>query len=133
MSYPNNANQYLPGTIQTPSALVITNITKSYPMVVTIVINPVTEANTYTVGQLVRLNIPYSYQMFQANGLVGQIVSVNGNDIALDINSTNFDVFVVPSTPQIPASLSPSGSRNTEYNNGNASVLPFQSLNNRGN
>ncbi len=133
MSYPNNANQYLPGTIQTPSALVITAITNSYPMVVTIVVNPVNEANTYLINQLVRFTIPYSYQMFQLNGITGQIISVNGSNLTLDIDSTNFDAFVVPATPQIPASLSPAGSRNLEYNNTNAKATPFQSLNNRGN
>jgi len=102
-------------------------------MVVTVTVNPVTESNSYISGQLVRLNIPYSYGMFQANGLTGKIITVNGSDLSLDINSTQFDLFVVPgSTEEAPASLAPSGSRNLQFNN-NTDLVPFQSLNNIGN
>lgn len=134
MTVPNDANTYLPGTIQVPSSLVITGITNSYPMVVTTIINNVTEANTFIPGMVVSLNVPITYKMFQANGLQGEIVAVSGNDLYLDIDSRLFDVFLVPSSSQFqPASLSPSGSRNLEYNNNTANFVPFHSLNNRGN
>ena len=127
---PNNSNVYLPGTIQIPSSLNITSITNSYPMVVTAIINPVTEANTYIVGQVVRLTVPPTYGMFQANGLQGQILAISGLQFSLDIDSSQFDVFSMPSgNAEQPASLAPSGSRNLEFNNSTAQV-PFQSLNN---
>ncbi len=130
---PNNSNQYLPGVIAIPSSMVITAITNSYPMIVTVTIDPITESNSYQLNQLVKLFVPYSYGMIQANGLTGQILSVNGNDLYLDIDSRNFDVFSIPSDSLIqPASLSPSGSRNLIYNN-TTNRVPFQSLNNRGN
>lgn len=130
---PNDANQYLPGTIQIPSSIVIIAITNSYPMVVTISIDPVTESNTYIAGQLVRLTVPYSYGMFQADGLVGQILDVIGSNLYLDIDSRLFDVFAIPvSNRGTPASIAPSGSRNLELNNFTKQV-PFQSLNDRGN
>ncbi len=132
MSYPNNANQYLVGTIQTPSALEITAITKSYPMSVTINVDPITASNTYIAGQLVKLNIPYSYGMFQANGLVGKILSVGMSTLQLNIDSTHFDSFVVPPIGEQPASLAPAGAQNLEFSNLTRRV-PFQSLNNRGN
>ena len=130
---PNNANQYLPGTIQIPSSLLIVAITQSFPMIVTCTVNPVTASNTYIAGQLVILNIPYSYGMFQANQLVGQIILVNGLNFSLDIDSTLFDAFVIPPpTAEIPASLAPAGSRNLQFDN-TTTQIAFQSLNNRGN
>ncbi len=133
MIYPNNSNQYLPGTIAIPSSLDITAITQSYPMIVTVTVNPVTEANTYIPGQLVRLIVPRSYGMYQANQLTLKILMVTGSDLYLDVDSTYFDPFVVPaSTAETPASLAPAGSRNLEFNN-STNLVPFQSLNDRGN
>jgi hypothetical protein len=133
MTFPNNSNQYLPGVIQIPSTLEITALTNTYPAIVTISIEVVTAANTYIFGQLVRLNIPYSYGMSQANGLVATVLSNNGTQLVLDLNTTNFDPFVVPSgNVSQPASVAPAGSRNLEYNN-STDFVPFQSLNNRGN
>lgn len=125
-------NQYLPPVIAIPSALEITAITQSNQMVVTTTMNS-DQVNTYIVGQLVKLNVPYSYGMFQANGLFGTIVAVNAPQLTLNINSSMFDPFVVPaSTATQPASLAPAGSRNLQYNNG-TDLVPFQSLNNIGN
>lgn len=127
------ANNYLPGVIQIPSALLIIDITKSYPMVISFTVNNVTASNTYIAGQLVRLNVPYPYKMFQANGLVGQILSVGSTTMLVDIDSRGFDTFVTPASgTEQPASLSPSGSRNLEFSN-TTHDLPFQSLNNIGN
>lgn len=126
------ANQYLPPTIAIPSALEITAISQSNPMVVTISANS-DQFNTYIPGQLVKLMIPHSYGMQQASGLTRQITAVNGSQISLNIDSSGFDPFVIPaSTAEQPASLSPAGSRNLLFNNQTGQV-PFQSLNNTGN
>lgn len=128
-------NQYLPPVITIPSSLVITAITQSAPMVVTVAIgNSTTEANTYIVGMAVRLNVPQSYRMYQANGLVGTITGITGNQFTLNLNSLQFDPFVVPSgNVEQPATLAPNGSRNLQYNNNNTDLVPFQNLNNIGN
>ena len=130
---PNNSNTYLPGVIFTPSALQIIAITNAYPMVVTVSAIEDLQENTYQSGQLVKLFVPVSYGMIQANGLVGRIIDVSGDDISLDIDSRQFDVFVFPASgnPQ-PAALSPYGSRNLEFSN-LTSRVPFQPLNNIGN
>lgn len=127
-------NQYLPGVVQIPSSLLVTNITRSLPMVITVEVgNEDTASNTYIVGMSVRLVVPKSYGMFQANNLVGTIKDISGNDWTLDIDSTLFDAFIIPgSTAESPASISPNGSRNLEYSNTTKKV-PFQSLNNIGN
>ena len=102
-------------------------------MVVTVSVNPVTEANTYIEKQLVRLNVPITYGMYQANGLVGSVIDVIGSTMTLDIDSRLFDTFITPSAGQLqPATLAPSGSRNLQFDNTTRQV-PFQSLNNIGN
>lgn len=127
-------NTYLPPVIAIPSSLQITNITQASPMVVSVIIaNETTEANTYIVGMSVRLFVPVSYGMYQANKLVGTITAINGLDFTLNLDSSLFDAFVIPSgNAETPASISPSGSRNLQYNN-NTDLVPFQSLNNIGN
>jgi hypothetical protein len=128
------ANQYLPGVVAIPSALQITAISRSLPMVVTVSVDiPQTEANTYIVGMAVRLFIPRSYGMYQANGLVGTITAINGSDFTLNIDSSQFDPFAIPSgNTEAPASVAPAGSRNLQYSN-ETNAVPFQSLNNIGN
>lgn len=130
---PNNANQYLPGVIAIPSSLTITAITQAAPMVVIVSVNAATEANTYIAGQLVKLTVPKSYGMFQADGLVGKIISTGVNTLTLNIDSSRFDAFVIPTTgSEKPASLAPSGSQNLQFSNV-TNLVPFQSLNNIGN
>ena len=113
----------------------ITAITQSAPMVITVSIaSPSTEANTYIVGQAVKLYVPITYGMFQANGLVGTIIAISGSNFTLNLDSSLFDAFVVPSgNVTSPASISPAGSRNLQYTNGTSLAVPFQSLNNIGN
>jgi hypothetical protein len=126
------ANQYLPGVIQIPSTLLITGITQSFPMVITFTV-PSTGSNTYVVNQLVRLFVPRTWGMYQANGLTGRIMAVDSTNMSLNIDSTYFDSFIDgSSTSETPASLAPAGSQNLEYNN-TTNQVPFQSLNNIGN
>jgi hypothetical protein len=126
-------NQYLPGTIFTPSSLNIVAITQEMNMKVTCIVNPITEANIYIPGMLVRLFVPYSYGMYQANNLIGKITEVNGLVFTLNINSSWFDPFVIPSSGEQPASLAPSGSQNLQFDNTTANIVAFQPLNNQGN
>ncbi len=133
MTVPNNNNIYLPGVIQIPSSLTLISATRAYPMVITVSVNPATEVNSYQAGQLVRLMVPVTYGMFQANNLIGQILSMNGNDITLNIDSRQFDAFVIPTGSNFQvATIAPNGARNLTLDNDTNSV-PFQSLNNIGN
>lgn len=131
MAYPGNT--YLPGVIAIPSSLTITAITQAAPMVVTISINTITEANTYIIGQKVRLMVPNSYGMYQANGLIGRIIATGLNTLTLNIDSSGFDPFIIPAaSAEMPASLAPSGSQNLSFDN-NTNQVGFQSLNDIGN
>lgn len=129
---PNNANTFLAPVIAIPSSLQITAISQSNPMVITYSVNPNTASFSYIVGQLVKLTIPNSYGMQQANNIVRQIVSIGTGTVSLNIDSTNFDPFSAPSSGEQPASFSPYGSQNLQYSNATNSVA-FQSLNNVGN
>jgi len=128
------ANQYLPPVITIPSSLLITAISQSAPMVVSVEIGNVsTETNTYIVGMAIRLFVPKSYGMYQANNLVGTIIAINDSNFTLNWDSTLFDAFVIPSgNAETPASIAPFGSRNLQYDN-STDLVPFQSLNNIGN
>ncbi len=128
----NNANVYLPGTIQIPSSLELVAATQTNPMEITVSVNSTTASNTYREGQLIKLNIPFGYGMQQANGLVVKILEVSGNNFILDINSSQFDPFSIPASGTKPASIAPSGSNNLQMSN-TTNQISFQSLNNRGN
>lgn len=132
MTVPNNANTYLPGTIQIPSTLQIAAITQDYPAVITATVDDVTAYNTYIAGQQITLTIPFVYGMQQANGLTVKILLVDNLDFYVDMNSTSFDPFSIPVDTDQVASFSPSGSSNLEYSNG-TNYIAFQCLNNIGN
>lgn len=95
---------------------------------------PSTEANTYILGMAIRLFVPITYSMKQANNLVGTIIAINGSTFSLSLDSSNFDPFVIPmGSVESPASISPAGSRNLQYDNTNVQFVPFRNLNNIGN
>lgn len=124
-------NQYLPPVITIPSALEISAMSQAVNMVVTVAADS-DQVNTYLIGQLVRVTVPYSFKMWQANGSVGRVINVTGNMITLDIDSRYFDSFSNPNDGSGPASLAPFGSQNLAFDNTTAQE-PFQSLNNSGN
>jgi hypothetical protein len=94
---------------------------------------PTTGSNTYIAGQKVKLIVPITWGMFQANGLVGIITSVGTTTMTLNIDSTQFDPFIFnPTSVDSPATLVPYGSQNLQFSNATMD-LPFQSLNNIGN
>jgi hypothetical protein len=114
-------NIYLPPSPVAPPFLLISNITNSFPMVIT-----VTTSNNYVVGQLVHLSIPEDYGMIQADQMTGQILSIIGLNFSVNIDSTFFDPFIYPpSSTEKPATLSSGGSKNLY----NFQQVPFHSVN----
>ena len=123
-----SANTFLPGTPVGPTALLISAITQTSPMVITI--DASTPPYNYIVGQLVALTVPFDYGMYQANGLTAEIIAVNSLDLTVNVSATQFDAFVAPAMyTEMPASLASAGSRNTY----NFTTLPYHSLTNTGN
>lgn len=131
LNVPNNANQYLPPVIAIPSALEITGISNTNPMVVTVEANT-DQMNTYIPGQKVKLTVPVTFGMWQANGLIPTITAVGINTLTLNVNAMGFDAFIIPVSTNMIATLAPSGSSNLQFSNTTFQV-PFQSLDNIGN
>jgi hypothetical protein len=75
-----------------PAMRVITAITNGFPAIVTTDIN-----HNYQTGLIVRLDIPLSYGMVQADKLFGPITRIDATNFSLEIDTTSFDPFVVPS------------------------------------
>lgn len=124
-------NQYLPGVITIPSALLITGMTRSSPMVITFTV-PATSSNTYQPGMTVKLFVPRTWGMYQADNIIVKILTVGTNTMTVNIDSTQFDTFVDGSnSAETPASLAPFGSSNVQYSN--TTNIAFKSLNNIGN
>src|ERR1700676_437094 len=114
---PNYQNTYLPPVIAIPSALEIIAITQANPAVITVTGNP-DQINTYIPGQVVKLNVPVTYGMWQINNMSSPILFANGPYITLNINSINFDPFVIPPAGSLgPATIAPSGSQNLAFSN----------------
>lgn len=88
--------------------------------------------NTFVVGNQVQFQIPPQWGMRQLNYMKGYVTSVpDSTDIVVNINTSNFDAFVVPTpTPGVvldPAQVFLCGN----YNNGQlypsgVPVLPIQ-------
>jgi hypothetical protein len=121
-----SANIFLPPSPVVPMFLVIASITNANPMVVT-----TSTPNSWIAGQLAYFSIPFDYGMFQLNSMIGMLLSVDITNLILTfaIDSTKFDHFIIPSSGEQPATMSPAGSRNTY----NFVQLPFHSLGDFGN
>jgi len=101
----------------TPDRATITDITQAIPCVVT------TDANHgYFTGNVVRLNVPATYGMFQLDKLAVQVRVLSDTTFscwymlvptAVPVDSRGFPAFVIPTTPGFVASVIPIGSGST--------------------
>ncbi len=99
-----------------PAMRVIIAITNARNALVTTSIDGVTPADhKYITGTIVRLDIPVGFGMTQANKLFGPITVVSPTTFTIDIDTTFFDAFVIPT--QYP------------YSYQNAQSVPFGELN----
>lgn len=96
-----------------PQYLYITEITKATQAVVRTSVDPTAY---YVVGMKIHFSIPYSFGMYQMNGLTGTILAVNATNYTLtvDIDSSAFTTFAFPLTTLSPtaplfATLAPAG------------------------
>ena len=126
-----SANTFLAPSPVVPGMLLISNISNTYPAIITVVDSIY---NTYVVNQLIKLSVPASYGMVEADNKTTEITEVNGLDFTVSMNATQFSSFTIPDpnarpTPSQYATLSPAGSKNI-YNN---TAAPFHSLSNTGN
>lgn len=90
-----------------PAMRIITAITQSFPALVT-----TSFAHQYFSDTIVRLYVPIEFGMRQANQLQGTITVTAPDQFTIDIDTTNFDPFVVPPNPQQRAQVVPIGEEN---------------------
>lgn len=122
----------------------ITAITNGFPALVTTDLN-----HQYVTGQIVRIVIPldfggvnnattqmnqYSFGMVQINGKLGTITVTSLTQFTIDIDTTNFDPFVIPPDRVYPvgppaqvqfAQVIPVGERNSQTNAATINILPY--------
>lgn len=75
-----------------PAMRIITAITNAFPASVT-----TSFAHNYSTGTIVRLIVPMGFGMLQANNLTGTITVTSDTTFTIDIDTTSFDTFAVPS------------------------------------
>jgi hypothetical protein len=112
----------------TPDRSSITNITQAIPAVVT-----TSKPHGLFTGNVVRLNVPKTYGMFQLNNIAVQVSVLTNTTFAcyyslpppVPVDSRNYPAFVTPTNPGFVSSVIPIGSGITPQNN-----VPWQSQNN---
>lgn len=117
-----SANTFLAPSPVAPPFLVVSDITQASFAVVT-----VTTSNGYVIGQILHFSVPPGYGMLQIDQLTATIIEVDPTNLIFttDINTTNFNPFIFPSTVQKPATVASGGSKNIY----NISYVPFHSIN----
>lgn len=84
---------YINPTFQ-PAMRLIAAITNANPAVVT-----TTFAHLYLTGLIVRLDLPPAVGMPQANGMTGTITALSPTTFSINIDTTLFTPFAIPSMP----------------------------------
>ena len=74
-----------------PAMRIVTAITNGFPCIVTTSFD-----HNYKTGLVVRLDIPETYGMQQANQLFAPITYIDDTNFSMPIDTTYFDAFIVP-------------------------------------
>lgn len=112
-----------PFPVYQPAMRVISSITNGFPSVVTTTVN-----HQYLDGTIVRLIVPTGFGMVQANQLTGSILVLSPTTFSVDIDTTLFDVFVLPSSFPLDyndAQVIPVGEDNDTLLAATYNVLPY--------
>ena len=106
-----------------PATRLIASITQSNPAFVT-----TTFAHGYVSGIIVRLFIPKTCGMIEADQITGTITVTGGATFTVDIDTRNFNAFVVPVAPlpsqNICAWVVPIGETTLNMNAPEENVIP---------
>lgn len=105
MSAPNS--NYGPpfGANFIPNLQYITNITRSFPAIVTFL-----DDTNFTVAEWISFRIPPANGMIQLNNEKAQIISLTPNTVTIAVDTTNFYPFIYVQDPQVPCVAVPAGS-----------------------
>lgn len=77
--------------IYMPAVRDVTSVTNAFPAVVT-----TSFPHSYLSGLIVRMVIPSDYGMTQLNELKSAIVVLTNTTFSIEIDTTNFDTFTIP-------------------------------------
>lgn len=102
-----------------PAMRIVTAITKANPAAVTTSFD-----HDYITGEIVRFYIPDTFGMRQMNGLSGTITVTASDTFTVDIDTTYFDTFAVPSSNVQYAQVLPIGEVNSQLTAATDNVLP---------
>lgn len=81
-----------PSPMFQPAMRIVSSITNANPASVTTTLD-----HNYLTGEIVRLIVPQGFGMTQINNLTGTITVTGSTTFLIDIDTTFFDVFSVPS------------------------------------
>jgi len=106
----------------------ILSITQEENALVTTTFDGINPGNhQYSTGLIARLYVPDGFGMTQVNELSGTITKVNDTQFTIDIDTTNFDAFVVPDYQPgafgTPAQVVPVGQINSILTQATQNVL----------
>jgi hypothetical protein len=106
----------------------ILSITQAQNALITTTFDGINPGNhQYSTGLIARLYVPDGFGMVQANHLEGVVTVINDTQFTMPIDSTNFDVFVVPSFQPgafgTPAQVVPVGEINSILTESTQNVL----------
>ena len=106
-----------------PAMRIVTAITNGFPASIT-----TSFAHGYASGLIIRIVVPLGFGMEEINTLFGDIVVTSPTTFLIDIDTTYFNTFVVPTNP--PASLQsaqciPFGEINSTVYLATVNVLPY--------
>jgi hypothetical protein len=106
-----------------PAMRTIASITNAVQAVVTTDI-----PHKYLTGMSVRFNIPLGFGMQQLNQVIQYIIVTGENTFQVDINTLNFDPYVIPAFNPghhyTPGFITPIGEKNDMLNGATQNVLP---------
>lgn len=89
-----------------PAMRMILSITQGFPAAVVTTLNGTTPGNhQYITGTVIRLDMNPAFGMMQANQVTGTITVTGDTTFTINIDTTNFDAYVVPLLPPVQTNL----------------------------
>ncbi len=98
MPVPNTPNYYAVANPMFQRAMRnILSITNGYPALVTTTLDGIVPGDhQYMTGLIARINIPLGFGMAQLNQFEGIVAVTSSTQFTIDIDTTSFDAFIVP-------------------------------------
>jgi len=88
-----------------PNLQYITNITQSFPAIVTF-----SDDHNFTIGEWISFRIPPPNGMIQLNNQKALIISITPTTVTIAVDSLQFYPFIYVQDPQVPCVAVPAGS-----------------------